>query len=75
MKPGSRLLIVDDHLAFRNYLKEITSKRFPHVTVEEAGDEDENLAKISDSKPHLVLMDLGLQSKKVLSHINIISHH
>jgi len=44
-------------------LKKIITERFPHITVEEAGDGDEALAKLSDSRPHLIFPEIGLPGK------------
>ena len=66
MQTVSRMLIVDDHVALRDYLKKVITERFPRITVEEAGGEDEALAKIAASKPHLIFMDIGLPGKNGL---------
>ena len=55
-----RVLIVEDQTIFREELKSSLCGHFPSVVVEEAGDGDEALQKVSKTPPHLIFMDICL---------------
>jgi DNA-binding NarL/FixJ family response regulator len=55
-----RVLIVEDQTIFREELKNRLCDHFPSLTVEEAGDGDEALQKVSRIPPHLIFMDIRL---------------
>jgi DNA-binding NarL/FixJ family response regulator len=55
-----RVLIVEDQTVFREELKKGLCGHFPSMAVEEAGDGDEALQKVSRTPPHLIFMDIRL---------------
>ena len=55
-----RVLIVEDQTVFREELKKGLCDHFPSMAVEEAGDGDEALQKVSRTPPHLIFMDIRL---------------
>ena len=57
---SAKILLVEDNLPFRAFLKESLLGRFRSLGIEEAGDEDEALEKIETFHPQLVLMDIRL---------------
>ena len=54
------VLLVEDNLEFRAFLREELSVRFPSIAIKEAGDGEEAMQKLDGFKPRLVLMDIGL---------------
>lgn len=61
-----KTLIVEDNSTFRRIVKGILLSRFPFIEVEEAGDGEEALQKVSDSFPNLILMDIKLPGENGL---------
>jgi len=57
---GFRILIVEDSPAFRRVLREILSREFPAMSIEEVGDGTEAMEKIKTFLPNLVFMDIRL---------------
>lgn len=55
-----RVLIVEDQTIFREELKRGLCTHFSSMVVEEAGDGEEALQKISRTPPHLIFMDIRL---------------
>lgn len=56
-----RVLIVEDQTIFREELKKSLCAHFPSMAVEEAGDGNEALQKVSRTPPHLIFfMDIRL---------------
>jgi DNA-binding NarL/FixJ family response regulator len=68
-----RILIVDDNVMFRHSLKDIISRRFPAVLLEEAGNAGEAVEKVRSSPPDIIFMDIklpgenGLQATKKIN--------
>jgi DNA-binding NarL/FixJ family response regulator len=63
MEPIFKILIVEDHIPIREYLRDILTARFPSIAIEEAGNGDEVSEKLIISKPHFIFMDIGLPGK------------
>jgi len=55
-----RLLLVDDHAAFRAGLRELLSKQPDCMVVGEAGTGEEAVARVKEERPDVVLMDLAM---------------
>jgi two-component system, NarL family, nitrate/nitrite response regulator NarL len=55
-----RVLIVDDHRAFRQWVRSRLESSERFEIAEEAGDGNEAIAKAQEQKPDLVLLDIGL---------------
>jgi DNA-binding NarL/FixJ family response regulator len=55
-----RIVIVEDHVMFREVLRKVCEKDLRHEVVGEAGDGDEAVRMVAETKPHLVLLDLHL---------------
>ena len=55
-----RVLIIEDQTIFREELKKSLRGHFPSMAVEEAGDGEEALQKVSRTPPHLIFMDIHL---------------
>jgi DNA-binding NarL/FixJ family response regulator len=53
-------LIVEDNAIFRGSLKQILSRRFPTMSIHEAGDGREALLKVDEIVPDLIFMDIRL---------------
>ena len=60
------VLLVEDNLEFRAFLREELSVRFPSIAIKEAGDGEEAMQKLDGFKPRLVLMDIGLPGQNGL---------
>jgi len=60
------VLLVEDNLEFRAFLREELSVRFPSIAIREAGDGEEAMQKLDGLKPHLILMDIGLPGQNGL---------
>jgi two-component system, NarL family, invasion response regulator UvrY len=58
-----RILLVDDHVMFREGLKQILAKHSDLLVVDEAGTGQEALAKILKNKIDLVLLDISLPGR------------
>jgi YesN/AraC family two-component response regulator len=56
----SKVLIIEDSKMYRQILRETLQFRFPKIEILEAGDGAEALAKLSDSPPDLIFMDIKL---------------
>ena len=61
-----RILIVDDHVMFREGLKQILAKRSQMSVVGEAGSLNEAMEKIKESEPDVVLLDISLPGRNGL---------
>jgi two-component system invasion response regulator UvrY len=59
-----RILIVDDHVMFREGLKEILSKHSDMKVVDEAGSGQEAIDKILKHKLDVVLLDISLPGRR-----------
>jgi DNA-binding NarL/FixJ family response regulator len=57
-----RIVIVEDHLMFREVLRKVCIQELGHEIVGEADDGAEAVAVVAGSKPDLVLLDLFLPS-------------
>jgi len=55
------ILIAEDNMAQRHYLREILEKEFPsHVPVFEAGDGEETVKIALDEKPDVCILDIQM---------------
>jgi DNA-binding NarL/FixJ family response regulator len=54
------VLIVDDHVTFRNTLRDWLAELLPEVTTVDASSGEECLELVRDVCPRIVLMDIGL---------------
>jgi DNA-binding NarL/FixJ family response regulator len=55
-----RILLVDDHILFRKGLASLLSSRLGVQVVGEAGDGLEAIARARETRPDLILMDIGM---------------
>ncbi len=62
-----KILLVEDHVSFRESLKDVLRTHFPGVQIVEAGDGQEAFRQMTDSIPDVVIMDIGLPGEKGLS--------
>lgn len=62
----TKVLIVEDSTMYRQILREVLQFRFPDMEILEAGDGVEALAKLSDSPPDLIFMDIKLPGESGL---------
>jgi DNA-binding NarL/FixJ family response regulator len=60
------ILIVDDHVPFRQALKESLQMSFPTVAIEEVADGDEVLRQVEAFLPDLIFMDIKLPGENGL---------
>ncbi|MCX8056950.1 MAG: response regulator transcription factor [Ignavibacteria bacterium] len=58
-----KILIVDDHLLFRDGLKRILQEKFPNVIIGEASNYSEVINHINKSKWDIVILDLNIPGK------------
>jgi DNA-binding NarL/FixJ family response regulator len=71
-----RIVIVEDHLMFREVLCKVCTNELHHEVVAEAGDGRQAVQKVTELNPDLVLLDLhlpGLDGFGVLSEIRRLS--
>jgi DNA-binding NarL/FixJ family response regulator len=61
-----RLMIIEDNRLLREGLAEMLSRQPDIRIVSAIGDRENTLERISDAKPHVVLMDLGLRNQNSL---------
>ncbi len=61
-----KTLIVDDHAAFREALKDMLHTNFPAIDVTVAGDADEALRQVDTLVPDLIFMDIRLPGESGL---------
>ena len=57
-----RILVMDDHVSFRQFVVELLEKRPELQVVGEASDGLETLQKAVELRPDLILLDIGLPS-------------
>lgn len=62
----TKMLIVDDNALFRESLRDILHVRFPTLSINEAADGDEALAKVEALMPDVVFMDISLPGESGL---------
>jgi DNA-binding NarL/FixJ family response regulator len=62
----SRILLVEDDGLFRKILKQELSQWFTSVTIEEASDGKEAMAKVESFRPQLIFMDIRLPDESGL---------
>jgi DNA-binding NarL/FixJ family response regulator len=55
-----RIVIVEDHVMFREIIRKLCVEEFGHQVVGEAGDGRSGIRKILEASPDLVLLDLNL---------------
>ncbi len=67
-----KILLVEDNLSFRAFLRESLLSRFRSLEIEEAGDEDEALEKVKAFHPQLIFMDIRLPKGNGLDLTRII---
>ena len=61
-----KTLIVDDHAAFREALKDVLHASFPAIDVTVAGDANEALHQVDTLAPDLIFMDIRLPGESGL---------
>jgi DNA-binding NarL/FixJ family response regulator len=61
-----RTLIVEDSNFYRQLLKETLQSRFPKMEIQEAGDGEEAVRKITGTLPHLIFIDIKLPGESGL---------
>lgn len=69
LKEGDRfsnILIVEDHILFRELLKKVLHDRFPNIQINEAKDGEEALRKAETLHPGLIFMDISLPGENGL---------
>jgi DNA-binding NarL/FixJ family response regulator len=54
------ILIVEDHTAVRNSLRNWLESEFTHIQVKEAGSGEEALSIVRKDLPDIIIMDIGL---------------
>ena len=60
MKPGTKLLIVDDHPVFRRGLRQIIEEHPRFVIVGEASDGETGLRMVNELKPDVAVVDIDM---------------
>ena len=65
-QPVSRILIVEDNMAFRRFLREILESNFPSMKVTEVGGGEEALRQADACTPDLIFMDVRLPGENGL---------
>jgi len=60
MRDTIKVILADDHRIFRKGLKSLLSEKAHIEVLAEADDGDETLRKVSQYKPHIVIMDIGM---------------
>lgn len=60
MRKNLKLIIVDDHVLFRQGLTRLLKERLETISIKEAGNGKELLAMLETQKPDIVLMDLEM---------------
>ncbi len=61
-----KMLLVEDRVSFRRFLKEDLHKQFPKMLIEEAADGIETLQKVTSFAPDLIFMDIHLPGENGL---------
>jgi DNA-binding NarL/FixJ family response regulator len=61
--PGGNILVVEDDLTFRKWLKDTLLREMPRLAVREAPDGEQALKEVKDFNPRVVIMDIGLPGK------------
>ena len=62
----SKILLVEDNVAFRRTLKQSLHRCFPRMIIAEAGDGEEAIGKIDTLLPNLIFMDINLPGENGL---------
>jgi DNA-binding NarL/FixJ family response regulator len=75
MSPMKRILIVDDHAAFRDVLREFLSEQADFEIVGEACNLREALHSVGTLSPHLVLTDLTMPDAHGVEAVTEIKRH
>ena len=70
-----RILVVDDHILFREGMVSMLSNQPDFVVVGEAGCVEEAVSKALNLKPDLILMDIGLPDGTGLDALDFILPH
>lgn len=60
------VLIVDDNPAIRQWLRQVLSRQFPLMPIDEAPDGDSALERVAAGNPDLVFMDIKLPGRNGL---------
>lgn len=61
--PGENILVVEDDLTFRKWLRDTLLREIPRLVVREAANEEQALKEVKDFSPRVVIMDIGLPGK------------
>lgn len=62
-----KILIADDSSFMRTILKDIVLKKYPQISIIEAADGVEALAKFKEEKPDLLMLDIIMPNKDGIS--------
>jgi DNA-binding NarL/FixJ family response regulator len=62
-----RIHVTDDHAVFRSGLKAFIEKEADMAVVSEAADADDTLAKVRESKPDVVILDINIPGRTASS--------
>jgi DNA-binding NarL/FixJ family response regulator len=65
--PMKKILLVEDHVPFRQYLGDLLRSQFPQVEVEEATDGQETFRMMKSGLPDVVVMDIRLPGENGLT--------
>jgi len=58
--PGGNILVVEDDLTFRKWLRDTLLREIPGLVVREAADGEQALKEVKGFNPGIVIMDIGL---------------
>ena len=61
-----RLMLVEDHIVFRNFIKDILLAEYPSMEVLEVGSGEEAAKRLSVFSPDLIFMDINLPGESGL---------
>ncbi len=61
-----KILLVEDHVPFRESLRDVLQVHFPGVAIAEAGDGPETIRQMDNPSPDVVVMDIRLPGENGL---------
>ncbi len=70
----NNILIVEDNTAFRHTIKNMLASSFPYLTVDEAGEGEEGLQKVSKHCPEIIFIDIMLPGENGIVLTRKIKH-
>lgn len=62
--PRKRIVLIEDHVLFRQGLERLLNTGDEFVVIEEAGEADEGLEVIRELRPDAVIVDIGLPGER-----------